>query len=408
MKTFQLIFFAFIFSLHAFGQTILSEDEAIQIALKNNQLLQSGAYQVAMQKEMKNTAFDLGKTNFTWMHGQFNSILNDNNYTLTQTIPFPTALVSNSKLAKAQVEGAEVQLSMTRNELIKEVRSAYHHLAYLVALQQELIVQDSVFAKFANAASIRYRVGEGTMLEKTTAEMQAMQIRNQLSQNESDITIYKRQLKTLLNLNDEISFPTVISKLSLKAESSSVDHNPQLLSLKQEVTITDRQRRVENNKFLPDIMVGYFSQSLIGFQRINNNDVFFDKNDRFTGFELGVSIPLWFVPQQSKAKAAALHQESALKKYEYFQNQIEGKMLQAQLELAKHENSLRFYETNANPNANLIQTQAQNSFQAGEIGYLEFFQAINQARTIKLNYLQTLNQYNQATIEMDYLAGNFN
>ena len=212
----------------------------------------------------------------------------------------------------------------------------------------------------------------------------------------------------MLNLNDEISFPTVISKLSLKAESSSVDHNPQLLSLKQEVTITDRQRRVENNKFLPDIMVGYFSQSLIGFQRINNNDVFFDKNDRFTGFELGVSIPLWFVPQQSKAKAAALHQESALKKYEYFQNQIEGKMLQAQLELAKHENSLRFYETNANPNANLIQTQAQNSFQAGEIGYLEFFQAINQARTIKLNYLQTLNQYNQATIEMDYLAGNFN
>ncbi len=408
MKTFQLVFIAFTFSLPAFGQSILSEDEAIQIALKNNQLLQSGEYQVAMQKQIKNAALDLGKTNFNWMHGQFNSILKDNNYTLTQTIPFPTALVSNARLAKAQVEGAEVQLSMTKNELIKEVRSAYQHLAYLVSLQQELILQDSVFAKFASAASIRYRVGEGTMLEKTTAEMRAMDIRNQLSQNESDIIINKRHLKTLLNASEEVSLPTAISKLNLKAESSSVDANPQLLSLKQEVTIADRLRRAENNKLLPDIMVGYFSQSLIGFQRINNNDVFFDKNERFTGFELGVSIPLWFVPQQSKAKAAALHQESSLKKYEYFQNQIEGKMLQAQLELAKNENSLRFYETNANPNAVLIQTQAQKAFQAGEIGYLEFFQALNQARTIKLNYLQTLNQYNQAAIEMDYLAGNFN
>lgn len=407
MKTFQILLLALGISLNAFCQQSLSENDAIQIALKNNQLLKSGEYQVAMQKQMKNAALDLGKTNFTWMHGQFNSILKDNNYTISQSIPFPTALSSQTKLGNAQIEGAEMQLTMTKNELVKEVRSVFHQLAFAVALQKELISQDSVFAKFANAANVRYRVGEGTLLEKTTAEMQALEIRNQLAQNESDILIYKRQLQTLLNTKDDINLLNSILRIDPKEASPTASTNPQLHLLKQEIAIADRNRRVENNKLLPDILVGYFSQSLIGFQRINNNDVFFDKNERFTGFELGVSFPLWFVPQQSKAKAAALHQESFLKKYEFYQNQIEGEMQRAQLELAKHESSLGYYETNANPNATLILTQAQKAFQSGEIGYLEFFQAINQARSIKLKYLQTLNQYNQAAIQMDYLAGNY-
>lgn len=407
MKTFQFIILALCFSVYAFGQQSLSENDAIQMALKNNQLLKSGEYQVAMQKQMKNVALDFGKTNFTWMHGQFNSILNDNNYTITQSIPFPTSIVSHSKLASAQAEGAEMQLTMTKNELVKEVRSTYQQLAYVIALQQEFITQDSVFTQFANATSVRYRVGEGTLLEKTTAEMQALEIRNQLIQNQSDIFIYKRQLQTLLNTKETIDLSDPISLVVPQENTPTSETNPQLHLLKQEITIADRTRRVENNKLLPDILVGYFSQSLIGFQRINNNDVFFDKNDRFTGFELGVSLPLWFVPQRSKAKAAALQQESSLKKYEFYQNQIEGELQRAQLELAKHETSLQYYESNANPNATLIIAQAQKAFQEGEIGYLEFFQAINQARTIKLNYLKTLNQYNQAAIQMDYLAGNF-
>lgn len=407
MKTFLITIVAICFSFSAFAQSVLSENDAIQIALKNNQLLKSGEYQVAMQKQMKNTAYDFGKTNFTWMHGQFNSILKDNNYTITQSIPFPTSLASHSKLASAQVEGAEIQLTMTKNDLVKEVRSTYHQLAYVIAIQKELVIQDSVFAKFANATQVRYRVGEGTLLEKTTAEMQALEIKNQLVQNESDIGIYKRQLQTLLNTRDDIDISFSISKIAPSEVVPTATTNPQLHLLKQEITIADRSRRVENNKLLPDILVGYFSQSLIGFQRVNNNDVYFDKNDRFTGFELGVSLPLWFVPQRSKAKAAALQQESSLKKYEFYQNQIEGEMQRAQLELAKNETSLQYYESNANPNAALIITQAQKAFQEGEIGYLEFFQAINQARSIKLNYLQTLNQYNQAAIQMDYLAGNF-
>lgn len=407
MKIHHSILILVMCPLSSFAQQPLSQEEAVQLALKNNQMIKSGEYQVAAQKQLKTAAFDIGKTNVTWMHGQYNSVLNDNNYTVTQTIPFPTVMSSEAKLAQANIEGSEIQLTMTQNELVKQVRSLYSQLVYFTALNKELVQQDSVFTHFASATQVRYRVGEGTLLEKTTAETQSMEIKNQLAQNESDISIYKRQLQTLLNTTEAIVPADSLKRIDPNEATPSLNFNPQLRLIQQEATIADRMKRVERNKFLPDIMVGYFTQSLIGYQDIDNQNIYFDKSKKFTGFEFGLAFPLWFLPQQSRAKAAALNQEASLKKYEYFQNQIEGDLQRAQLELAKNKNSLSFYESSANENASLILYQAQRAFNEGEIGYLEFLQAVNQARNIKFKYLEILNQYNQAAIQLDYLTGKF-
>ena len=405
-KTFQFLLFITLGGT-AFGQQSLTQEQAVQAALDNNLMVKAGEYQVAGQKELKQTAFDLGKTNVTWMHGQFNSVLDDNNYTITQSIPFPTVMSSQAKLANAQITGAEIQLTLTKNELVKNVRSVYSHLTYLLALHKELLQQDSVFSRFAKASEVNHRLGEGTLLEMTSAETQWMEIRNQLMQNESDISIYKRELRTLVNVPQEIDPSDVFQKIEPLEYSTSIDTNPQLQLLNQEINVAYRAKRLEQNKILPDITLGYFTQSLIGYQRIDNQEVFFGKNERFTGFQLGVSFPLWFVPQRSRSKAAAMAEESSTKRYEFYHNQLEGDLQRAQLQLAKSANSLEFYERNANGNANLILKQSQKSFEQGQIGYLEFLLAINQARSIKFKYLETINQYNQAAIQLDYLTGKF-
>ncbi len=390
-----------------FGQQSLSENEAINAALKNNLMVKSGEYSVAYERQLKAAAFDLGRTSVNWMHGQYNSILKDNNYTISQTIPFPSEIVSKAKLANAQIEGAAIQLTMTKNELVKAVRSLYHQLAFLNTLNRELFQQDSVYSRFVSATQVRFRVGESTLLEKTTAETQLMEIKNQLQQNISDQAIYQRQLQTLLNTSEESVVGSELMKLSWSPPSRSVDLNPSLRLARQEITIAERMKKLERNRFFPDITVGYFTQSLIGFQEVNNAPVFFDKDQRFTGFQLGISFPLWFVPQQSRAKAMALNQEATQKRFEFVQLQLEGDLQKAQLELTKHENSLRYYEDGANQNADLLMRQAQRSFEAGEISYLEYLQAINQARIIKINYLEKLNLFNQAVIQLDYIIGTY-
>jgi cobalt-zinc-cadmium resistance protein CzcA len=74
-------------------------------------------------------------------------------------------------------------------------------------------------------------------------------------------------------------------------------------------------------------------------------------------------------------------------------------------EVLKHQGSLTYYEENALPQANLIIENAKKSFQSGAINYIEYFQSVQQALDIKINYINTLNGYNQAIINIEYLIG---
>ncbi|MBK7651683.1 MAG: TolC family protein [Flammeovirgaceae bacterium] len=88
MRKYILLLFGFC-SLTGFSQSKLSVEQAIDVALQNNIGIKSAAYEVESQKQLKKTSFDLPKTNVSLLHGQYNSYAkNDNNFTITQSIPF--------------------------------------------------------------------------------------------------------------------------------------------------------------------------------------------------------------------------------------------------------------------------------------------------------------------------------
>ena len=50
-------------------------------------------------------------------------------------------------------------------------------------------------------------------------------------------------------------------------------------------------------------------------------------------------------------------------------------------------------------------SNAQKSLENGAIDYVEYVQNVDQALELKLGYLNTLNEYNQAIIDLQYLIG---
>jgi cobalt-zinc-cadmium resistance protein CzcA len=66
---------------------------------------------------------------------------------------------------------------------------------------------------------------------------------------------------------------------------------------------------------------------------------------------------------------------------------------------------LSYYKDKAVPQAELIIESAQKSLENGAINYVEYFQNLNQGLELKFNYLNTLNEYNQAIIDLEYLIG---
>jgi heavy metal efflux system protein len=387
----------------------ITEVEAINTALLNNQLIKAAENQVDYFKHLKKTGSDFGKLSAVWMNGQYNTIEKDNNITLTQHIPFPGTVGAQLKLGEEQIIGSTKNLLAAKNNLVYEVKSTYEMLLHQKAYHNLLLAQDSLYADFARASALRYKTGESNLLEMTTAETQWQEIKNMVRQNEADIFISQKKLQTLIKSESPVDASTVLSKRLLDVDPAvaTLESNPQLHYFQQQVKISQQEKRVEKNRLMPDFMVGYFNQTLIGYQNTTGQDNYYGKSDRFQGFSVGLAIPLWFAPQLARAKAASFMEESNKQAADYFRTTLSSDYEQALRELDKNQASLIYYESNALKNAELILTQARKAYKGGEIGYVEYLQSLRSGITIKTNYLHALNQYNQSVIKVEYLIGKF-
>ncbi len=386
----------------------MSIEQVMETALKNNAKLKTANYEIDYSKAIKPTAFDIGKTNAVLMYGQYNSINMDNNITVTQNISFPTVFSNQYKLNDALVKSNELKLQIAQNELIYEVKMAYFGLLYLQSERKLLTLQDSIYSNFYKAAELRLKTGESNLLEKTTAETQLMEAKNTLMQNQANLEIYQMVLKNLTNTKASVqTAENDLRKepLTLSTDSASIEKNPQLAYLKQQIDISNKQKQLETAKVLPDFSIGYFNQTLIGPQTINGTDRYFSPSYRFTGVQLGVSIPIWFVPQTAKVKAASINQQVIKSNYEQNQLTVQSQYNQSIQDYLKNKNTLEYYEKNALPNAELIIKQSDKAYKNGEIGYMEYLLSLKNALGIKTNHLKSLYQYNQSIFMLEFLSG---
>lgn len=385
----------------------LTLTEAKKEALKNNASIRSASLDVEAQRQLKKTAVDLPKTNVTLLYGQYNSLYTDNNLTFTQSFPFPTVFTAQGSLNRALVAGSELKKATTENELTFQVKQVFHQLLFLKARHQLLAQQDSLFAGFVKSSTLRYETGESTLLEKATAETQQNEVRNQIRLNEADISIFLTQFQTLLQRQAPVDASGVLAELPLPSDvdTASLSANPALAYFRQQVEIDRSQKKLNVARSLPDFTIGYFNQTLQGFQRVDGQDQFFGSDKRFTGLQAGISIPLWFVPFGARTRASELTRQSSQARYERFEVDLQGRLKVAVQEYIKNRNSLTYYKDSALPNASLILKQSQTSYDSGEISFAEYLIGLRNVNTIRESYLQTLNQYNQSIISIEFLIG---
>jgi cobalt-zinc-cadmium resistance protein CzcA len=188
-------------------------------------------------------------------------------------------------------------------------------------------------------------------------------------------------------------------------EKATITGNPSLNYVNQQVEISRFERKLEQSRMMPDFSIGYFSQTMQGIQEVNGIPRTFRKGDRFTGMQAGISIPLWFVPYHSKTKAAGLKELVSKTNAENYSKLLSGNYNSLLSEYSKYSNSLDYYEKQAVPEANLIIDQATRSYKAGAMDYLDYILNLNRALSIRQNYLDALNNYNQTIISIDFITG---
>ncbi len=382
--------------------------QAVQIALDSNLNLKSSVYSVEIQKALKGSSWDLPKTSIEGQFGQFNSFTNDNSFTISQKFAFPSVYINQNRLAQANIKSSELQFKAIELEITTQVKQIYWQLVYLQSKYRLLRYQDSLYTGFFRAAELRAKTGETNQLEMITARSQSLEARNQLNMAQSDINIYLNKLNTLLNsrLNYSVE-DSILHRIHYLpfSDSSVLTFNPSVDYFNQQVEVANFEKRVERSRLLPDISIGYFSQTMQGVQEVDGIPRVFGASDRFVGYQVGVEIPLWFLPYTSKVKTAKLKEKQAFANAESYSNAMAGNYRELMEELTKFSRSLDFYEKQALNESNLIIEQTMRSYKAGVLDYLEYIISLNKALEIKHNYLDALNSYNQTIISIEFVTG---
>jgi cobalt-zinc-cadmium resistance protein CzcA len=200
---------------------------------------------------------------------------------------------------------------------------------------------------------------------------------------------------------------TVLTKINYISvfDSVAVTQNPSLGYMQQQVDITQNEKKIERSRLLPDLNIGYFSQTMQGNQEVNGIARTFGPDDRFTGIQAGIAVPLWFVPYTSRTKAAKINENIAKINAEAYQKSLTGSYRSLLDEYSKYLVSVNYYEQQAIPEADIIIEQSDLSYKAGAMDYIDYILNLNRALDIRQNYLDALNNLNQTIINIEFIIG---
>ena len=390
--------------------TPLSLKKAIELAKTNNRNLKNAGLEISLQERLGKGATEVKKAELAVDYGQLNSIeKGDNSFSISQTIPFPSLFSANRKLANTKVKSATQKFFITQNELVYSVKEIYTDLQRLYMQQTLLKKQDSIFVGFLKSAALRYKSGEGTLLERSTAQNELAEVQNKQRENESNLTVFYRKLNVLLftqtnyviaerNLSDGL--------LKLDLDTARLRLNPNLSYLNEQIAIANGEKKVEIAKSLPDIKLGYLNQSIIGTQNSSGQEVYFGGGDRFQGVQVGLTIPLFYGFHRSKIKAADIQAKIASEKLLNYKLELDGEYQQTLQEYLQQKKTLEYYNNSALPNMTAIDKTSQLSFQGGEISYQNYLLNLYNTTSMSNNYINALYEFVQTKNKLEFLIGN--
>jgi len=296
-------------------------------------------------------------------------------YQISQSFEFPSVYGARGKWNESKSQQLTSAYSTKRQEILLQANGILLELAFLQkqkAIETERRIQSKQVFDQIQELFDKEQVG---ILDLNKAKIAWIQEQFVVQQIESDIQIQLSKLKTLNGGNpiDRIS-----SQIVFSAEIGTIENlwqdklakDPQLQELKANETASLQKIKLEKNKVLPNLALGYNYQGFSG----NNN----------SGFYGGVSIPLW--NSKNKVKAAEAN-------YEYQQSNTEvittSLYAQFQETYTRYELMLEKFNEYQTTMGNLDSEQLLfKAYQLGEYSFMDYYLELQFYRTAKDKMLQ--------------------
>lgn len=379
------------------AQTYVSVEQAVNMAMQTHPEAISARSTVVELEALERTWLDPGKTSVTLLAGEYNTANFDNNITIQQTIPFPSVWFAERRLARTRTHEASAMAAATSRLISVRVRQTYQRIIALRAMlaiedQHDRLLQDAMLA-----AQKRLREGDASNLDVRAIEADRAMLRLDIVQHQSQLRHQESTLAALCGSPAALTADT--GALVPMDNVEPLPSDQWLPRIRSAVNVTNEQLDVERNRLLPDITLGWFSQTLIGPQVLGGTERSFTSADRFSGFSIGLHVPLWLPANTARidrAEAAALaakHVERA--STQMLEHQLGGH--RARCESARR--AVELHRTNVVPLASSVVEASYSEWQQGNVGVVAYQTAMSRLLKAKLDEARSVLELNLLILE---------
>ncbi len=401
MKVLLIGFFS-ITAVAVQGQAI-TLDEAINIAMNSSHHLKAKNLSIEKYRQLKKGAYLIPKTDFQASLGQLNSRSIDQSYSISQSFnPFLSKV--RKSLFDKKIAKSEYEMETAKRELIHRIESLWNNYGYLKTELELINKQENLYEQFVVFSNKKIQYGESNNLEKSTANLMHQRLIQARIRTESKLEGLSYNLESILGKSVVVAdFEYNPSNWSPSIGNQSIEQHPMIKSLMQEISISQVEADVTYAERKPDFMVGYFIQSIKGDQGVNGEVVNYGAIPRFHGINLGASIPIFGKGYRARQEAAMTDALIAGEMAEQLKLDIYFQLEELKSRYTAEKYNLDYYINNTLSNGNLIGKNAKKAYEVGDVGYLEYIQALTMQYEIDHGYLDAIKSFNEVVIDIQYL-----
>ncbi len=410
MSKLKLSLLLFFMPVWAFAQQqVFTLQQCIDYALEHNIDLQSERLAVAKAHDMQGTAVDLEKTEVVFGQDLTTGGNPDNGFTISQSFEFPTVYVARGKYLKAETAAQKGELAVVRNQLRHDVASAYCTLVYNSQLLRIRKNQDSVYHAFMRVAKIKRQADEAKTLEELNAERLHDENVVEIQRAEQVCNANRQQLMELLGTDKDVVLADTVLAVMPHQEpegTASFEQTPMADMLVQRKNASERNLKLAKQGYMPDLSVALKTQLVWTGLNPYNVDRSRFKQGNLLGFEVGVSVPLFWGGQKARVKAARHDMEQVELDRQKAERSMNMSYRNALNEYYRAQEALKYCQGQSVNGEEKLRKLSQISYESGKIDYVEYMQNLSTVLEMQLQRVDAINELNQAIINISYLKGN--
>lgn len=390
MKIIVSILCTLLMSASLQAQPSISLQEAIAMAMNRYPALKASRLHTQSTLAMQRTARDFGNLELS-MGGEEIGRGNDAVTTLLAARQNLDIFSVKARWQRLQQETrvAHATTRVLEQQLQLQVSSAYA-ADQMARLRLELYrKQAELYTRFVEAARLRYDTRAASLLEYQSAQSEHRRVELNVIEAEKDVEKAHIDLSRWLSPDTLYQSDTVIVDEQVATSAAMLGAHPAIVLANEKVKLASDISKEMRANSLPKLYVELGSQ-MIG-SRLG-----------YWSWSVGVSVPVDMGANKARRQSALVEIEKAHTELNDQQWRIDVHNRQLNCDYSKWQRTVEYYRKSALPLANEQRRNALLSYREGQIGYLDFIQALKTTMDVEFSYIDAYQKLLETKFNIEY------